>query len=192
MKYDINKIRKKLKRTLHTKRYIHSIGVSTTAVCLAMKYGYDLHEAEVAGLVHDCAKNYSDSKKIALCKKNSIVMSPSEQTSPDLLHAKVGAVVAQSKYDIDNRDILNAVKYHTTGRPDMSLLEKIIYIADFIEPNRTQPNLKEYRNLAFLDLEVCLLRILRDTITYLEKNNKEIDNLTKEAYNYYNNLINNQ
>lgn len=187
---DFNKIREQMKDTLDNKRYEHTLGVAYTASCLAMRYQTDMHEAMLAGLLHDCAKGLSDKKKLSVCEKNDISVSKAEEKNPSLLHAKVGAYLATTKYDVDNEDILNAIRYHTTGRPAMTLLEKIIYISDYIEPNRKQaPNLDNVRKLAFQDIDKALLKILSDTLDYLKENNNEIDLMTQETYEYYKDLV---
>ena len=186
---DYNKIREQMKESLDNKRYEHTLGVAYTACCLAMRYDYDVQDAMLAGLLHDCAKDLSDKKKLSICDKNEIFVSKAEEKNPSLLHAKVGAHLASSKYDVENEEILNAIRFHTTGRPAMTLLEKIIYIADYIEPNRKQaPNLDIVRSLAFQDIDKALMKILSDTLIYLKECNEEIDPLTQETYEYYKNL----
>ncbi|TCT14901.1 putative HD superfamily hydrolase involved in NAD metabolism [Natranaerovirga pectinivora] len=185
MKYETHTIKKKLKKDLKMYRYNHSIGVSYTAICLAMKYEYDLKKAEIAGLLHDCGKDLSNNKKLKLCAKNNIDINTIEMNWPDLLHAKVGTVIAQTKYKVEDKEVLDAIQYHTTGRPGMTLLDKIIYVADYIEPNRIQKDLEELRPLAFIDLDLCLIKILKNTIDYLEEKKRPMDSLTKETYDFY-------
>ena len=189
MKYDIDTIKKKLKKDVKMYRYTHSIGVSYTAICLAMKYDYDMKKAEIAGLLHDCAKDYSHKKKMKLCVKNKVIVNDIEMKSPDLVHGKVGAIIAQKKYHIEDNEILDAIRYHTTGRPNMTLLDKIIYVSDYIEPNRKQKGLEELRPLAFIDLDVCLIKILKNTMDYLEEKNRPIDSVTKDTYAFYVNQL---
>lgn len=187
---DYNKIREQLKDTLDNKRYEHTLGVSYTAACLAMRYECNIQDAILAGLLHDCAKGLSDKKKLSICEKNDISFSKAEERNPSLLHAKVGAYIASTKYGVDNEEILNAIRFHTTGRPSMTLLEKIIYIADYMEPNRKQaPNLDTVRTLAFQDIDKALVKILSDTLKYLAECNEETDPLTSETYEYYNHLV---
>lgn len=187
---DYNKIREQLKDTLDNKRYEHTLGVSYTAACLAMRYECNIQDAILAGLLHDCAKGLSDKKKLSICEKNDISFSKAEERNPSLLHAKVGAYIASTKYGVDNEEILNAIRFHTTGRPSMTLLEKIIYIADYMEPNRKQaPNLDTVRTLAFQDIDKALVKILSDTLKYLAECNEETDPLTRETYEYYNHLV---
>lgn len=186
---DCNKIREQMKDILDPKRYEHTLGVAYTASCLAMRYNSNVQDAMMAGLLHDCAKCLSDKKKLSICDKNKIFVSKTEEKNPSLLHAKVGAYLAATKYDVENKEILNAIQFHTTGRPSMSLLEKIIYIADYMEPNRKQaPNLDIVRKLAFSDIDKALVKILSDTLEYLRECNEEMDPLTQETYEYYINL----
>ena len=101
-----------------------------------MCYGADLEKALTAGLLHDCAKGRGVKEQIRYCEKHGILLTEAELAMPALIHAKLGAYLAEKDYGITDPEILDAITYHTTGRPDMSLLEKIIYIADYIEPNR--------------------------------------------------------
>ena len=96
------------------------------------------------------------------------------------------AMLAKVKYDIDDEEVLGAIRWHTTGKPNMNLLEKIVYVADYIEPRRDKaPNLKEIRKLAFMDLDLALLKILEDTLGYLGDSPEEVDSMTRETYEYY-------
>lgn len=187
---DLKKIRKSMEKELDAKRYEHTLGVAYTAAALAMCNDVDPVKAETAGLLHDCAKCFSDDKKISVCRKNNMEINSVESRNPYLLHAKAGYCIAKNKFDIEDQDILNAILNHTTGRPGMSTLEKIIYIADYIEPSRKQaPNLSEVRKLAFQNLDQALLKILTDILSYLESGGVEIDPLTKETYDYYADLL---
>lgn len=186
MKYSIPKTKKILKKYLDDNRFEHTQGVMYTAAALAMRYGEDLEKAQIAGLLHDCAKCIPDHKKIKICLKNQIPMTETEQKNPFLLHAKVGAYIAREKYGVEDEEILNAIACHTTGKPAMTLLEKIIYIADYIEPMRTKaPNLSDVRKLAFEDIDLALFKILSDTLAYLKRAPKNLDAMTIQAYEYY-------
>lgn len=186
--YDFKKLRKKLKQDLNPKRFEHTLGVAYTAGALAMRYKGDVNQAILAGYLHDCAKCIDDQDQIKICSQNNIYISEAEYKAPFLLHAKLGAYYAQEKYDIEDKQILSAIKSHTTGKPDMSLLDKIIYIADYIEPGRNQvPNLAQIRELAFKDLDEVLFIILENILNYLDENKKYVDNMTLETYNYYKN-----
>ena len=185
-------IRRRLKKKMDEDRFEHTIGVAYTSVCLAMRYGEDLHKAELAGLLHDCAKCIPDDIKLDKCKRNNIPITKAQEQSPSLLHAKLGAFIAADHYRIKDQDILNAIENHTTGRPAMSLLEKIVYISDYIEPMRDKaPNLPKVRKIAFEDLDECMYEILKDTLEYLEEDSADdIEPTSKEAYIYYKELHN--
>lgn len=179
-------INKKLKKELVPDRYIHTLGVSATCVGLAMSLGVDTDRALIAGLLHDCAKCISDDDKIAKCEKNNISISDIEYKNPELLHAKLGAFVAKDKYLIGDEEILNAIACHTTGKPEMTDLEMILFVSDYIEPNRTkQPNLAMLRKEAFKDLKHCTYLILKDTLDYLYKKGNPIDEMTQKTFDYY-------
>lgn len=185
---DIKKIRKSMEKNLDAKRFEHTLGVAYTASALAMCYEVDVNKAQIAGLLHDCAKCLSDEKKLSICKKHNIQISKVENRNPFLLHAKAGSYIAMNKFNIHDQDIINAILNHTTGRPGMSALEKIIYVSDYIEPGRKQaPNLKEVRKLAFQNLDAALLKILEDTLQYLKESGSETDPMTQETYDYYKN-----
>ena len=188
---EMQEIRKNLKKDLDKYRYEHTKGVMYTAGCLAMANNYDVEKAMLAGLLHDCAKCVPADEKIKLCEKNHIEISDAENKNPGLLHAKLGAFFAWKKYGIENEEILRSIESHTTGRPNMSLLDKIIYIADYIEPGRdVAPNLPEVRALAFVDIDACLYRILEDTLAYLAEKGATLDPATEETFLYYKNLKN--
>ncbi|MCH5269868.1 MAG: bis(5'-nucleosyl)-tetraphosphatase (symmetrical) YqeK [Lachnospiraceae bacterium] len=183
---DIRKIRKAMEKSQDEKRFEHTLGVTYTATALAMRYGASMENAELAGLLHDCAKCMDDNRKISICEKHHISMTELERRNPYLLHAKVGSFLAMDTYKVHNPDIINAILNHTTGRPGMSLLEKIIFVADYIEPHRKQaPSLAEIRKLAFEDLDEAMIRILEDTLGYLDTSEAETDPMTKKTYTYY-------
>ncbi|MCI9147686.1 MAG: HD domain-containing protein [Hungatella sp.] len=186
MGFQILKVRKKLKSKLSGSRYEHSLSVSFTCACLAMRYEYPLQKAELAGLIHDCAKCYDDVKIIKYCDKHNIPVSPEERKAPAVLHAKYGAWLAKKQYHIDDEEILSAVACHTTGKPDMQLLDKILYVADYIEARRDKAsNLTAMRKLAFEDLDEALYQIMKGTLAYLNKKGSKVDPMTAQAFAYY-------
>lgn len=190
MSYDIKKIRKKVEKSQDKSRFEHTLGVAYTAAMLARLYAIDEEDALVAGYLHDCAKCMDHEKKLKICADNKIPITEIEWRNPFLLHAKVGSYLAKKEYDIHNQDILNAITYHTTGRPEMTMLEKIIFISDYIEPGRTHAaNLSEVRKLAFSDIDQALLKILGDSLAYLHTTGKEIDNMTQKTFDYYANNV---
>lgn len=183
---ELKKIRKAMEKTLNGERYEHTLGVEYTAAALAMRYGASIHSARLAGLLHDCAKCLTNEKKISICEKHNILISEAERKNPSLLHAKAGSYLAMEEYHVTDTDVINAILNHTTGRPGMSLLEKIIFVADYIEPERKQaPRLREIRRAAFENLDNALLMILKDTLEYLRGEEGAIDSMTEKTYQYY-------
>lgn len=186
MNEKINEIKRKIKKALDKERYQHTLGVAYLASSLAMCYRQDPEKLFIAGLLHDCAKNIPNEEKYALCKKYKIKLNEVEKKAPYLLHAKLGAVIAEKDYGIKDKDILDSIRSHTTGRPDMSVTEKIIFVSDYIEINRNMaPNLPEIRETAFKNLNEAVRMILRDTLVYLSKGERPVDPATKETYEFY-------
>ena len=177
---------KELESELAYGRFIHTLDVAATAANLAMCYGADLDKAEVAGLLHDCAKCMSLGKMLKVCDKAGTDLSEFEKNSVSLLHSKAGAVLAESRYGVRDEGTLNAIRFHTTGRPGMSLLEKIVFVADYIEPGRdSAPNLPQVRKLAYESIDDCVLQILKDTLRYLATTGSAVDPMTQKTYEYY-------
>ena len=193
---NLAKLRKEMEKELEPKRYEHTLSVAYTAANLAAVHGVDVEKALVAGILHDCAKCLSYKKQLALCTENHIQLSELEsaEDSP-LIHAKAGSILAKEEYGITDEDILNAICYHTTGRPQMSSLEKIIYIADYMEPGRRHmkrfgdgapmERLTQIRQMAFCDLDEALCNILGDSLAYLQQKGGKVDSMTQKTYEYY-------
>ena len=184
--YDFNKIKKKLAKYLDEDRFSHTMGVMYTCAARAMVHNCDLVKAQTAGLLHDCAKCIPDDIKLDKCKRNNIPITKAQEQSPSLLHAKLGAFIAADHYRIKDKDILNAIENHTTGRPAMSLLEKIVFVADYIEPRRNKAsNLSKLRQMAFIDIDRTVYEIMDQTLRYLKSKKVPIDSLTKKSCDYY-------
>ncbi len=178
--------RKKLKSKLDPIRYEHTLSVSYTCMNLAMRYGADLQKAELAGLLHDCAKRFTDQELIARCRKHDIELTEWDLRAPAVIHAKNGAWLAQHKFGIEDDEILEAIRCHTTGKPGMGLLDKILYIADYIEPRRYKAaDLPRIRQLAYQDLDQGLNEILDGTQTYLEGRECVSNPLSRQTFEYY-------
>ncbi|MGN0389207.1 MAG: bis(5'-nucleosyl)-tetraphosphatase (symmetrical) YqeK [Wujia sp.] len=176
----------RLKGKINDRRLEHSYGVEYTSACLAMVHGADVEKARIAGLLHDCAKGLPTKDKLEKARKHGLPISKYEEKNPDMLHAKLGAFYARYKYDVTDEEILDAICYHTTGRPNMSLLDKIIFVADYIEPNRRMlPEMEQIRKEAFLDLDQCVIHILKNTLDYLHNTTLEMDYMTQKTYDYY-------
>ena len=192
---DILSLQQEMSRILKPKRYLHVLGVEFTCASLAMKYGANIKKAQIAGLLHDCAKYLSDEIQLQECNKYSLNLTEVEMRVPALLHSKLGAYYASTLYGIQDEDILNAITYHTTGRPDMTLLEKIVYVADYIEPSRPEDKLRalnEIRHMAFYDLDASIVMIAQNTIDYINECKGEVDQTSIETLNYYQNLVKNR
>lgn len=169
-------------------RFNHTLRVVKEAEKLATNYNIDIGKAYKAALLHDCAK-FQDKKNILkMANDFGIILDDIMRKSPELIHAPLGAKISELKYNIDDCDILNAIKYHTTGRKNMSQLEKIIYLADYIEPYRKFSGVENVRQLAYENLDKSLLLAMDQTIIFLVNNNRLISRDTIEARNQ---LINN-
>lgn len=158
---------------LSESRLKHSLSVSETAVDLAVKYGESVEKARIAGLVHDCAKGMKGDELIKVASAHEGRLDEIYMCSPSILHGLVGSIIAREVMEIQDEDILNAIKYHTTGRKNMSILEKIIYIADYIEPLRNFNGVEELRILSENNLDVAVIQSLENTIRYVI-NRKEL------------------
>ncbi|MBK3493353.1 bis(5'-nucleosyl)-tetraphosphatase (symmetrical) YqeK [Viridibacillus sp. YIM B01967] len=175
-----------MKDRMPEKRYIHTIGVTDTAIALAERFGSDPKKAEIAAILHDSCK-YADrdwmEKKIIKKKMNPTLL----KYHHELWHAPVGAYVAKKEFDVRDQDILNAIRFHTTGRKAMSDLEKIIYIADMIEPNRRYPGVADLRAAAKVDdLNEVMIRCVRHSITFLISKNQPV---YPDSFKCYNDLM---
>jgi len=183
-------IRKAIKKELDDARYLHTLGVAYTAECLAMRWGEDIARAYLAGLLHDSAKCIDREERLPLCEKWGLEVSPAEKVNTSLLHAKMGGYLAEKRYNVKDKEVLSAIRFHTTGRPQMSLLEKIVYVADYVEPNRDRaPELRELRKLAFTDIDLAVYRIAEATMAYVRGTVREgIDPMTRMTRDYYKKL----
>lgn len=187
--YDLVGLQHLVKKKLTSKRFYHTMGVAYTAANMAMRYRGDMEQAFLAGLFHDIAKCYSDGKLLEKAEKYGLEISLSEREAPYLLHGKVGAWQTFYKYGIEDKEIMDAICYHTTGRPDMTLLGKIIFTADYMEPGRAEvPGLKGVREMAFVNLDETVYMILESTMEYL-KGKKTIDPMTRETFEFYKKII---
>ena len=179
-----------LKAKLKKSRYRHTLGVAHTAACMAMRYGVDVDKAYIAGLFHDCAKCLDEKETLKLCKKYKLELDDFQRNNLFIVHGPLAAKIAQYEFGIDDEDLLNGIKYHTTGRPEMSLFEKIIYLADFIEANRdVAKDLEPVRALCFVDIDAALYRVLKDMIPYLNSIGTQVDDLTRQTYEYYDKIL---
>ena len=181
----IDEIREKLKNSLLEKRYNHSIGVMETSIKLAEQYGADVEKARIAGLLHDCAKNFSKDDMFSLCAEYGIELDSVMKKSTGLIHGLLGAEVAKREYGIDDEEIYDAIYYHTVGKPNMSLLTQIVYIADGIEPLRHYDGVDRIRELAAEDLDKALILQIDYTIKSVISKGGLLHTNTVDTRNYY-------
>ncbi len=180
---DRDKQLKLLKKYISGSRLKHSLSVEKTAIKLARKFGADEKKAAAAGLLHDIAKDLSKSERNALIKKYKIEMTPLEEASPELLHGKLGALIL-AENGITNEKILSAVECHTMGADNMSKLDKIVYLADLIEPKRSFNGVKKLRFYAARDLDIALFESMKASMLRVLKSDKAIHPKTVDAYNH--------
>ena len=185
-KYPLGKFNKRLKKKITSKRYTHTQGVMYTAATIAMKYKVDIHDAMTAGLLHDCGKYPSIKKQLIEAEKYGVTLTEREIQTPSLIHATLGATLAKEVYGVTDQAILDAIFYHTTGRPNMSPLEKIIYLADFIEPNRGDTWwARMIRDLVFVDMDEAVYKCAQLTVSFLEEKGRKVDEATLKTLEYY-------
>ncbi|MEC0712451.1 bis(5'-nucleosyl)-tetraphosphatase (symmetrical) YqeK [Bacillus haynesii] len=167
---------------LTEQRYIHTVGVMETAVKLAERFGTDVKKAETAAIFHDYAKfrPKEEMKQIILDGGGPLEVLDFHH---ELWHAPAGAALVKTEVGITDEDILSAIRFHTSGRPNMTLLEKVIYVADYIEPGRRFPGVEEVRTLAEEDLDLALIQALKNTITFLISKNQAVYPETVATYN---------
>ena len=169
---------------LSARRVPHVRGVWEQAVLLARRWGEDEYDAAEAGILHDITKNLSCEKQLKLCKKYGIMLSNAEKESPALLHAITGAAFARDKFGVPDK-IVSAIRWHTTGKPDMTRLEKIIYLADYTEPNRDFEGVEPLRALCFEDLDKAMALGLKMSLDEIRARGIEPFRDTTDACDYY-------
>jgi len=182
----VDEMRRELQRRLKKNRFAHSIGVANTAVKLAKKFGVDEDKAYIAGLLHDCAREFENADLPAEAVKRGIEIGEVENVAPLLLHAYIGAQMVSEIYGVDDKEIIQAIYRHTVGARNMSALDKIIYFADMIEPNRDYPGVDKLRDLAetSTNLDEIILTALNESIIFVIQKGALIHPATIDARNY--------
>ena len=180
---DLEDYKKIIKPLLSDKRYYHSICVSKEAKELALQYGADVGKAETAGILHDIMKDLPPEQQLAKMEQYGIHLTDVERSAQKLWHAMLGAAYLKNELHIEDPEILDAVRYHTTGRKNMTLMDKILFIADFISADRDYPGVEKLREAAKISLEEALMAGFCYTIADLANNRKAIHPDTIEAYN---------
>lgn len=168
---------------LKPKRMPHVLGTEQEAVRLARQYGADETQARVAALLHDCTKKLDMERQLALCAQYHIRLDDLERHALKLLHAKTGAAIARDVFGVDDA-VYWAIYWHTTGHADMTLLEKIIYLADYIEPSRDFPGVEDLRQAVHADLDGGLLKALNDSIQDMRQWGNPVHHNTLDARDY--------
>jgi nicotinate-nucleotide adenylyltransferase len=180
--WDVYQLERQIERQLSDKRFRHTIGVCETAVSLADRYETNRQSAYVAALLHDCAKELPSEKQLTLCEQLGVPLDDVMKKQKDLIHSFLGAALAQRDYQISDPEILDAIRFHTTGRANMSLLEKILIVADMTEPNRKPYYLlEEIRAAAFLDIDKAVMAGLKSKIFIAREKKKQVHPLSLEA-----------
>ncbi len=182
---ELDPLRDRVYSRLDAHRAAHTAGCESEAVRLAERWGGDRQAAAEAGILHDVTKNLSYDDQLILCEKYGIILKSGERDNPKLLHAITGAAVAGDEFGASG-EICAAIRRHTTGRPDMTLLQKIIYLADFIEPTRDFPGVGELRKLAYEDIDLAMARALEMSLEEIRAGGKEPFRDTVEAFLWYN------
>ncbi|MEC1179862.1 bis(5'-nucleosyl)-tetraphosphatase (symmetrical) YqeK [Metasolibacillus meyeri] len=173
-----------IKPRMPEKRYVHTIGVMETAIGLAQRYGEDSKKAEIAAILHDVAK-YANEEWMRDIVRTHSLGSDLIAWGTEILHGPVGAWVAQTEFQVEDEAILNAIRFHTTGRANMTKLEEILFIADMIEPNRKFPGVDALREIAQQDLKLAMRACIQHSVAHLIKMELAIYPRSIECYNYY-------
>ena len=176
-------IDKYIKSKLMPERYAHVLSVRELALDLAKKYGADLWKVNLAVLLHDCAKWMRTSEQYEAVASHEIQLDEIERHNPSLLHALIGVEFAVSRFKVDNPEILNAIRVHTTGSGKMTLIDKILYVADFAEPKRNHAEAHSVRTLAYQNLNKAVFEVSRYKIEHLLAKGVLIHPHTIDAYN---------
>lgn len=182
---DIEKLKEDLKIVLSDSRYNHSISVMNMCEALASKYNVNVKKAKLVGLMHDMAKDMTKEEKIQYVKNNNIECSLIEEKIVEILHGKIAADICKKRYQFD-KEMCTAIKYHTTGKENMTLLEKILFIADKIDETRNYEGVEDLRELAFEDLDKAILKNIDDTLIINIQKNRLI---LEESIKTRNNLL---
>ena len=168
---------------LKPKRMPHVLGTEQEAVRLARQYGADETQARIAALLHDCTKKLDMDRQLTLCRQYGIPLDDLERHALKLLHAKTGAAIARDVFAVDDA-VYRAIYWHTTGHPNMTKLEKIIYLADYIEPSRDFPGVDDLRRAVHADLDRGLLKALDDSIRDMQQWGNPVHHNTLDARDY--------
>ena len=180
---DIELIKEEIKEKLTEKRFLHSLSVMDMCKDLALRFNADVKKAKLIGLVHDMAKEISDDEMISYALKNKIKITDEEKNNPRILHGKIAGDLAKKKYDFDE-EMCEAIAYHTTGKENMTLLQKILFVADKIDKTRKYEGVEELRKLAFENLDEAIIKNIDETLILNLKKRKIIVEESIKTRNY--------
>ena len=181
---DLPYILEYLKRNLSYKRYTHSMKVGHIAEKLAKHYGYDEGKARLAGLIHDCGKEETYENLVGYAKKCGFPVDEQSYKIPEILHGPASVFICRTIFEIEDEDILSSIRYHVTGRENMTIMEKIIFIGDYIEPSRKFEGIETLRALAYENLDTAMLCALDLSILYLIEKKGLLHHDTVDARNF--------
>lgn len=182
---ELSWLREKSYEYLSPKRIAHVAGCESEAVSLAMLWGEDPEKAAVAGILHDITKKLDHKEQLLLCDRYGIILEKAERDNPKLLHARTGAAFAKDLFGIPE-DVYEAIRWHTTAKPDMTLLEKIIYLADYIEPTRDFPGVEKLRELCYEDIDAAMALGLEMSLEDIRSHGEEPFRDSINAFRWYN------
>ena len=186
---DLPRLREEAYAMLKKKRVDHVKGCEKEAMKLAMRFGADPDKAAVAAILHDITKSLDLTNQLILCSRYGIICDDIEKNSPSLLHSKTGACRARELFDID-QTVFDAIWWHTTGRPDMSLMEKVIYLADYIEPTRDFEGIEKLRTAVYQDIDSAMALGLKMSMEDVEQRGFPLHRNTADAFEYYKEYLN--
>lgn len=181
---NIEDMSEKLREKLSHKRYKHTMGVLEMARRLAERYGADVSKVELSALLHDCGKDMDSRELLEYVRSNRVELDEIEAKQLELAHGVIGAHLARAEFGVDDTEVLSAIRFHTTGKTDMTLVEKIVYLADFIEEGRKYPGVQLLRELSFEDLDSAILLSFDNTIKHVISQKKILHTRTVEARNF--------
>ena len=174
-------MKKQLKKLLSRDRFIHSVNVCNTASALAKRFGFDENKAYIAGLLHDCAKCIPHELTLKLCDDFDVLLDEYDEQIPALIHSKLGEKLASSYFGISDSEILEAIKWHTLGHPDMGNIAKIVYVSDMIEPSRCFEGIERLRDIAKENLDRAVYECTNATIIFNTQRNRKINPMAYEV-----------
>ena len=180
---EYNEILVTLANELRPARFRHCRDVSQTAVRLAERWDADIEKARLAGILHDCARNLKGEELLKTSRQFGMIPSPLELLQPALIHAPLGAIIAERRFGISEPQVLQAIRRHTTGAPQMTLLDKIIYLSDCIEPGRNFSGVRKIRDMAVEDLDAAVLLAYEHSILFVVANGGLLHPNTVEGRN---------